>query len=396
MVEAASSREDIHEQNKKRVLSLIYSHQPISRVEISRQLGVNKSTITVLFNELMADGLVEELGVGESTSVGGRKPVLVSMKADHGYFINFDLGYNHLHVMATDFNGKVLFFHRLSNHGQNIHRLLAIMDNELAQAAQDMRGGMDLLGIGFSIHGVVDGNKITYSPFIDMEEVDLYDYFTNRYHVFVTLENEANLAAIYERDFNGGRGKSNILVVSVHKGIGSGIILNGQLYKGAGSKAGEIGRSILYTSEDDEQVPGLKVEDFCSEDAVIERICRVKQLSRLDREGVAKYYAQSDSDVVAILTTFSRKIAEIVFNVAATLAPEEIYLNSPLMERIPDLYTQVCQFAEQLSVQQPLKQTDNAQYATLLGCFSKILHVTLDMESYDIHLDKRELPSTLG
>lgn len=376
----------LHQHNIKQVLREIFNHQSISRVDISRRLQLNKSTVSSLYNELEEKGYTAEIGAGESTKVGGRRPVLLTINAHHGFFLSFDLGFNHLHVMANYFNGDVVYFRRVSTFGNSMRETLAIIDQEVQKSFQQIQTEEGLLGICFSIHGVVNDNIVVTSPWVDMADVDLPAYFGAKYGVPVVLENEANLAAIYERDFNGAAGKDNILMISIHKGIGAGIIWNNHLYRGFNGTAGEIGRTRLFTDYQSVTTDeGRKVEDDCSEDAVIDQVKVQEHSDTLIREDVVKLDEAGNVAVREILTRFSAGIARIVSNVATTLAPEAIYINSPLIEAVPRLMSEIQFAGKQLGVQQPIKLTKNASYATMLGGCSMLLHRVLDMEDFDLH-----------
>lgn len=381
-------RELLHENNTKRLLSMIYSQQPISRVAMARALHLNKSTVSALYNELDEQGYVQMVGAGDSTNVGGRKPVLITINGRHGYLLSFDIGFNHLHIMANYFDGRVAFFRRIPTRGETIQQIISRIDTAIHEAADTLQTDQGLLGLCFSIHGIVDQETIINSPFIDMGDVDLVHDFTEKYQVPVVLENEANLAAIYERDFGQHTDTQNILVVSIHKGIGAGIILDDRLYRGTGGMAGEIGRSLLFTANDltGQAVVEKKVEDYCSEDAIIDQIKALKHLDTLGRDEVVALYQAHDPATVATIHAFTQAIAKIIFNVATTLAPQTVCLNSPLIEAIPELLTKIQTAAQRLQIKQPISLMENTHYATLLGACSLLLRHVLDIADYQLTL----------
>lgn len=388
-MENITGREHLHQQNLNMVLQQIFNNQTISRIEISRQLNLNKSTVSALYNELDEKGYLKEVGSGESTSVGGRKPVLVKINEHYGYTISFDLGFRHLHVMGNYINGKVFFYQRIELGNRDIHEIVKMIDEQIERSIHNDDTRHGLLGIGFSIHGIVLNNHITNSPFIDMKDIDLADRYSAVYHVPVILENEANLSAIYERDFNSARDKNNILAVSIHKGIGAGIILNKQLYRGRNGEAGEIGRSLMFTNNVDTKRYS-KVEDFCSEDAIIEQVEQRTNRTNLNRDDLVQMNTQGNQIVQEELDNFSSSIAKVIYNVAISFAPEEIYLNSPLIEAIPDLLNSILHYNELLGMQTPVSLTPHSGYATLLGCCSEITHQVLKMENYDLSFQVAE------
>lgn len=385
----ATGRELFHKQNLDLVLQQIFNNKNISRIDISRTLNLNKSTVSALYNELDEKGILKEVGSGESTSAGGRKPVLVKINERYGYTMNFDLGFRHLHVMGNYVNGEVFYYQRIEVGGRNIHQIVDIIDQQLAASFQNDQTKHGLLGIGFSIHGIVQDNQILNSPFIDMDGVDLADRYSTKFDVPVILENEANLSGIYERDFNDGRDKDNIVAISIHKGIGAGIVLDKQLYRGFKGEAGEIGRSLMFT-ENFTDNKNDKVEDFCSEDAIIDQVEAQTKRQHLTREDLVKMNQAGDQIVQKELVHFTYAISRVIYNVAISFAPEELYINSPLIEAIPALFDDVVANTQKLGMKIPIRLIVHSGYATLLGCCSLVTHRVLNMDDYDLAFELKE------
>ncbi|MCH4171568.1 MAG: ROK family transcriptional regulator [Lactobacillus sp.] len=373
----------LHQHNLSQVLQQIFNNQPISRVEIARRLNLNKSTVSALYHELDQQGYIHEIGAGTSTSAGGRKPVLVKINGRYGYTISFDLGFRHLHVIANYLDGRIIFKGRIQLQQHDLQEVLHCINDQIDRSLAADTTQRGLLGIGFSIHGVVANNQIISSPFIDMGNLDLADYYQQRYQVPVLLENEANLVAIYQRDFGQVANDTNILAISIHRGIGAGIILDGQLYRGRHGQAGEIGRSLMFTHDTDDQ-QYCKVEDFCSEDAIIEQVQHQTNRANLDRRTLVQLNQAGDAIVQASLNKFSRSIAKVIYNVAISLAPTTIYLSSPLIEAIPELLTAILAEITALGLQTPIQLTTPANLAPLLGCCALVTHEVLNLQDYEL------------
>ncbi|MBY7147719.1 ROK family protein, partial [Levilactobacillus brevis] len=160
-------------------------------------------------------------------------------------------GYRHLHALVTYLNGQVWKYDRIETKGQSIHEMIDHIKHYIAAVQAEDTTSHGLLGICFSIHGIVMDNQIKTSPFIDMDGIDLEQVFSTMYQVPVVLENEANLSAVYERDFNGARDLNSTVTVSIHRGIGAGIILQRELFRGEHGDAGEIGQTVVSIEMDD-------------------------------------------------------------------------------------------------------------------------------------------------
>ncbi|MGK4143740.1 ROK family protein [Weissella paramesenteroides] len=380
-----TKKESFHQGNLRLVLQQVINNAPISRIEIARNLGMNKSSITTLYNEVDEMGYLKEIGSGEASKMGGRKPTLVTINDKYGYTVSVDLGYRHLHIMSNLLNGESIGYERIEINSRDILDIVDIINKQIQTIDVDMDTENGLLGIAFSIHGVVYENQISKSPFWDVKDVDLKQIFEDKYHVPVILENEANLSAVYERDFNAAQNENNILSVSIHKGIGAGIILNRHLYHGFKGAAGEIGSSLMFTDIDEKNQYNFdKVENYCSEDAIIENIQRQKNITGLDREGLEKLLRDDDKDAQRVVDLFIAAISRVIYNASVSFSPEKIFINSKLMEDIPEIFTAIQTTTKSLDMVPELYLTKRSNYATLLGACSMITHHVLGLDDYNL------------
>ncbi|MGV0168303.1 ROK family protein [Furfurilactobacillus sp. WILCCON 0119] len=368
--------------NQKLVLQQVFNEGPISRIDVSKRLNLNKSTVSTLYNALNDESLVVELGEGAASSNGGRKPIFTKVNAHWGYTVSFEIGYHHLHMMVNYLDGEIVSFNNYEIDRLTLAAITQLMIAKVrdVQVADTNRG---LLGISIAVSGIVDDNRVTDSPFLDMTNADLQGLFEQTFDVPVVLENEANLSAIYERDFNSAGDFANTLTVSIHKGIGAGIIINRQLYRGLHGEAGEIGRSIMMDANVGVMGRSQKVEDYCSEDAIIGFARAVKGDETLQRQDLVNLFLADDADIKRILGEFCAAISKILFNVATNFDPEVMYLNSPLIEALPELLSEIRQDYRTIAGTNPrIQLAQNTQYATLLGGCSLITHRVLNMDDY--------------
>lgn len=390
MVRRSMNRNQLHDQNLSFVLQQIFNNHPTSRIEISHQLKLNKSTISSLYNTLMAAGYLRELGLGEASTAGGRKPTLVEINRNYGYTLTFDLGYRHLHALATYLDGHVWKYDRIETKGQSIHEMIDQIKQYISKINAEDNTSHGLLGICFSIHGIVMDNQVQTSPFIEMGDVDLEQVFSEAYQVPVVLENEANLAAVYERDFNGARDFNSTVTVSIHRGIGAGIILKRDLFRGEHGDAGEIGQTVASIAMDGAGNPHpVHAEDISSEDAVIQQIEEQKSLNNLDRDALVQLWQEKDPTTLAVLKQFTTAIAGLIYNLMRSLDPDAFFLNSPLVEEIPELLTQIQAVYQNLAQNDvPIAVTQNARLATVLGGCSLITHRVLGLDHYELNFER--------
>ncbi|QAY68610.1 ROK family protein [Paenibacillus protaetiae] len=233
--------------NTSIVLDSVLKHAPLSRAQISEMTGLNKATVSSLVQDLIDGHLIIETGPGQSS--GGRKPVMLVFNATAGYAVGIDLGVNYIRGILTDLEGAVVSEHELDmNHHEPdfaLNQLISCIE-QLMDLAPDSPYG--IVGIGLGVPGIVDDEgSILFAPNMQWRKVDLRRMLEERFSLPVTIDNEANAGAQGEQKYGAGRGIAHQIYVSVGIGIGTGIILNKELYKGASGFSGELGHlSIEY------------------------------------------------------------------------------------------------------------------------------------------------------
>ncbi|URN94896.1 MAG: ROK family protein [Candidatus Pristimantibacillus lignocellulolyticus] len=223
------------------VLSCIRKYAPLSRAQVSEQTGLNKATVSNLVTELIDHNLVIEIGPGESS--GGRKPVLLLFNDKAGYAIGVDLGVNYIRGVLVELNGNIVkeYYQKLSNQKRELafDSLVQCIDTFIKQAPESPYG---IVGIGVGVPGIVDQNgTILFAPNMKWREVPLKQMLEERFDYPVIIDNEANAGAQGEQKYGAGKGIRNQIYLSVGYGIGSGIILDKELYKGTSGFSGELG-----------------------------------------------------------------------------------------------------------------------------------------------------------
>ncbi len=370
--------------NRKLVLQQLFNNKETSRAEIARQLHLNKSTVSSIYSELDDEGFIEEVRQGESTSNGGRKPHLVRLNHNYGFVASFSIGTSYMASMFNYTNGEIIQYNRQPIEQFDILNIMQMIKKEIKKMQKVDQTGHGLLAIGFSIHGIVYQNKVLDSPFLELDGIDLQEYFEKEFAVPVVLENEANLAAVFEKDYYAADNISDLITISIHRGIGVGVIANGSLYRGNRGMAGEIGRTLM----NDHAGNGhklVKVESLCSEDAIINQVKEVKGLKEIDSDQLVKLY-HYDSQVLRIFDHAMELIAEASYNAIVSFGPQEVYFNSTLFEDIPELFKQVQEKLIEMGAFSPIKMIKGARMASLLGASSLAIHQALDLEDFQLKL----------
>ncbi|MFT8820447.1 MAG: ROK family protein [Liquorilactobacillus nagelii] len=389
-----NDKKRIRLRNSKLVLKEIFNKWPISRAEISRNLDLNKSTISSIYNSLKGKGILEELGEGSSSKLGGRKPTIIKLNSKYGYTMSFDISFKNLHFMANYIDGSIINWGEINIFNKSIAEITSILKSKIDLCKSKTKTKKGLMGICFSIHGTVIKNKVTYSPFVNMENIDLVKYFKDKYQVPIVLENEANLTAIYIRDFIMDYKEKNLVAISIHKGIGSGIIVKNELFRGFKGEAGEIGRTLTKNMNG----KFISVEKICSEDSLINKISEELSFKNLTRENVIYLYREKEEIVVKAMEEFIREISELIYNTSMYFDTRAIYIGSPLMEIEKKIFIEIVREVHRLDEnfskrKIKLALIENSDKATLLGACSVITHKIMGLTDYPLQFKINEKES---
>ncbi|HKG15054.1 MAG TPA: ROK family transcriptional regulator, partial [Pyrinomonadaceae bacterium] len=230
--------------NRQIVLNYVRDRGPISRAEIARRTKLQRSTISEIVDSLLEEGLVEEVGSGQST--GGRCPTLLALRTTGAAAIGIDIAPTRTTVATSDLAGGLLE----SEEFETDHNFERTVARAVAAAGRlKERGGGSIEGIGVSLPGLVDSSKgrLLYVPYFKWQDLDVSGPIAAATGLKVTIDNDANAAALAELWF--GRADvseaRDFIMVFIAEGVGAGIIFDGQVYRGEGGAAGEFGHMII-------------------------------------------------------------------------------------------------------------------------------------------------------
>ena len=238
-----ANQEAVRKVNTSLVLSALRLHAPISRAELASVTQLNRSTISNIVNELIEEDLVLELDTMESNV--GRPGIALTLKPNGGSVIGVEIGVGFISVILTDFTANILWRKWVECPPDQpqieiIAQAEGIIDEAITYAREKK---LRVLGIGLGVPGLVDVQKgeLLFAPNLGWRNVPLRLMWNQRFNLPLYVENEANLGALGEYYYGVGRDVDNFIFLSSGIGLGSGIIINGDLFKGARGFAGEIG-----------------------------------------------------------------------------------------------------------------------------------------------------------
>ncbi|HMO82250.1 MAG TPA: ROK family transcriptional regulator [Pyrinomonadaceae bacterium] len=265
----------IRDINKRIVLNYVRDRAPISRAEIARETELHRSTVSVIIDELLESGLIVEIGSGVST--GGRRPTLFDLKKDVPCAIGIDLGPRTSTIALADLAGSILEKESFST-SPDVEFMTTQIVDRVGRIADRFPG--QGLEIGMSVPGLVDQKlgKVFHVPYFNWHDWDICEKVRQRTGMTVIVENDANATALAELWFGHEkiRKTDTFVMVLVGEGIGTGIIFDGQVYRGEMGAGGEFGHMILGTDAPVDCSCGSREcwEAYASEPAIVERYKR--------------------------------------------------------------------------------------------------------------------------
>ena len=300
---ATTARDEMRNRNQNAVLQTVHLNGPISRVDIASKLALSPAAVTAITGELIARGLIYEARRAESDGVG-RKAILLEIAYDHAAVAGIKVSDTALTAALTNLNAVVA--HAETSPLQGTDPDFVVAEIERAFHALQERAGEPLRALGVNLPGIVDADQSTvrHSPLLGWDRVPLGEILAERLHVPVLVENDVNALALAEAWYGHGREHDAFLVLTLGRGVGLGIVLDGELYRGPAGGAGEFGHVLLDPQgPDSEQARRGSVEAYLSDDALLRRA----------RERIASFPANGGSDELLALADAGDEDASAVY-----------------------------------------------------------------------------------
>lgn len=328
---------NIRKFNIVEILNLLFKKPNISRIDISKLINLNKASVSEIVALLVEKNLVSEIGTGSSSSSGGRKPILLKINEMAGCSLGIDLGIDYVSFLLTDLNRNVLFYDYYEEiiNKNNVIEIIVKVITSLESVFKEYEYG--LIGATLAVHGRVFDNKIKFTPYYDLDKMDLIKELSLLMpNINFYIENESNLAAIGEFE-NSMDPLDNAVVINVHSGIGAGIIINSKLYTGFEGRAGEIGHSVLIPNG--KECPcGNKgcFEQYCSLPALLEDFNSKSDIKIRTIKELCDLYNSNNKIAIVTITKNIEFMSIGISNIFNLFAADNIFIYSEITKYIPN------------------------------------------------------------
>jgi predicted NBD/HSP70 family sugar kinase len=326
----AANPHTIRDINRQIVLNYVREREPISRATIARETALQRSTISEIVEALTGEGLVEEIGEGKST--GGRRPTLLRLRTVGAIAIGVNITPTYTTIASSDLAGVVVqqeCFPTDPDPERTVNRIIEIICKFSDQGSIE--------GVGISIPGLVTpatGNVI-FVPYFKWRDLPIAETITKSTGLPVTIDNDANAVALAELWFGRPevRDARDFIFVLVADGVGTGIIFDGQVYRGVRGAAGEFGHMIVGSNA---PVPCSCGNDDCWEAFASERAAtaRYKSLrgagSPPDFETLIERALAGEPEAKIALTETARYLGIGISNLVVGFSPEAVIVGGAI------------------------------------------------------------------
>lgn len=235
--------------NKHAVLDLIrFTPGGISRAELAQRMDLSRAAMTAIVNDLLTSDVVRETESRNGQS--GRPPIILEINAKRGYVLGIDMGATHLGIILADFTAHVLDEVEIpSIIADGPETCVRRADEQIRNLlAKNNLQFSDIISIGIGVPGPIASEAGTvFAPPImpGWDGFPIQAALEEKWGLPVALNNDAELGALGEWAYGAGRGENYLAYIKVGTGVGSGLLLNGQIYRGATGSAGEIGHLTI-------------------------------------------------------------------------------------------------------------------------------------------------------
>ena len=238
----------IRAQHNRLILNLLWKEREISRAELARRTSLSRSTVSAIISDLLGTGLVRETRAGIST--GGRRPIILRFQDDASFIVGIELGATHISCVLADLHCNVRASWSASAPVREqpdaaLAKMVTAASSVLESAGVSRS---QLLGIGVAVPSPVDSDRPgELMPLIlpKWASYNIIDHLQGRFERPVLIDNDANLGALAELWWGAGSSVRDLAYIKVATGIGAGLIMDGDIFRGSGGVAGEIGHTSI-------------------------------------------------------------------------------------------------------------------------------------------------------
>lgn len=324
-----ANRDLIRSINRSNLLNVIKTKGEVSRVELAHLTGLSPATVTTITGQLIREGLILEKATGDST--GGRPPIMLALNPRGGFVIGIKLMEGQAVGALTDLNATILAKDSVelkdTQETLAIEAMINLVNRLVADACIKKK---QLLGVGIGLAGVVDFSRgiVKQNPIFGWKNVSLRDLLKTRLKVPIYIDNDVNTLTLSEQWIEPGPPVDNFIVVTLGRGVGMGIVINGQIYRGKNGGAGEFGHIIV---EPDGKICecGRRgcLETLISDHALVDRAKNQVSPDIVTMDDLLSYVKKGNENAIQILNQAGALLGRQLANLVNLFDPKLIIIS---------------------------------------------------------------------
>lgn len=371
--------------NRSLILREIVKEGLISRADLSKVTALTRATISAQVADLLEDGLIVETQLEHFTV--GRKPIMLSLNGQAGYALGIDLDYGQISFTLSNLLCRPVTSTTININTTDYSEILHILLEQITKFKEeyiDSRYG--IIGIVIAIHGLVSKDEVIhYVPRFSWHKLHLKTDLEKEIGIDVHLENNANLSSFAERVFFHHE-TDHLLCATFYSGIGLGIMMKDDFFRGHDGLAGEIGHMIVVPDGRSCKCGNKGCwGKYASESSLFEYLSEKRQLKNLSYEDFQRWFNDGDTEIHELMEQFIYYLSIGLNNMINMYNPEVLVLDSELLRMYPqaldkikkNLHSSISHYRE-LSISSIGKKT------CVLGACALAVHRFLDISMLNL------------
>lgn len=378
------SFQNMKKRNQKNILALIKNEADISRAQIAEKLKISRATVTNIVKELINYDLVQESAVGESR--GGRRPMLLNLKANGAYAIGIEWGIDSVKTVLLNFKADIILDDQIEIDNNNFEEYKNITFKLIEKYQEQLDDSTKIIGIGLGIHGLVNpeiGHSI-FTPHFKWGEVNIKKVIAEKYSYPIFIDNDVRMMAAGEI----WQGRDDFIFINTGSGIGAALVFKSKLHYGNNYAAGELGH--LKIADDGPKCHCGKngcLESLASRESIISRYQNLKNIKKeIGFSEIIAAYKIGDAQSIFVINDALKYFARAISNILNVLNPEAVIIGGLFAEYEKLLLKNLHKMIKEESLSQVVKDLKITtafykDFAGSVGAAEKVLNNFFEMKN---------------
>lgn len=368
--------------NQAGLMERLRDSGPLSRAQLARDTGLSKPTVSQALAELEDAGLVRSVGLAAPSR--GRTALLYEPDPTAGYVVGIDIGRAWIRVAVADLSGQIKARTERPNRARSAGSVVRA-------AATEAGAAVEAAGIDWSrvVHTVVGSpgvfdpttGRLWHAPNLpDWSKPGLAAELRDALTPSMAIENDANLAAIAERDYGRGRQARSFVYLEIGTGLGVGIVIDGELYRGTRGAAGEVGYIPWPGAENGGPSQRGRLEEATAAAAVIAAARQAGMRGVQSAKDVFDAARNGNAKALAAVDVEAERLAALIATITAVLDPQFIVLGGGIGGSADLLRPRLEQHLRELTpLETQIEESELGHDAIVLGAIATALDTAREL-----------------